>query len=30
VADAFAVVPLLPEQTSLAVPGPDDGPVPDH
>jgi len=29
-ADAFAIVPLLPEQTVLAVPGPDDGPVPDH
>ncbi|WP_245401286.1 hypothetical protein [Nocardia albiluteola] len=29
-ADTFAIVPLLPEQTGLAVPGPDDGPVPDR
>ncbi|WP_305091677.1 hypothetical protein [Prescottella sp. R16] len=28
VAGAFAVTPLLPSQTVVAVPGPDDGPVP--
>ncbi len=27
-AGAFAVMPLLPEQTDTAVPGPDDGPIP--
>ncbi|WP_019928262.1 hypothetical protein [Nocardia sp. BMG111209] len=27
-AGTFALVPLLPEQTATAVPGPDDGPVP--
>ncbi|MFF3570381.1 hypothetical protein [Nocardia jiangxiensis] len=27
-AGAFAVIPLLPEQTDTAAPGPDDGPVP--
>jgi hypothetical protein len=29
VATSFAVVPLLPEYTDVAFPGPDDGPVPD-
>ena len=29
-AGAFAIVPLLPEQVELAVPGPDDGPVPER
>ncbi|WP_216899168.1 hypothetical protein [Nocardia alni] len=29
-ADAFALLPLLPEQTDAVVPGPDDGPVPDR
>ncbi|GAB2705057.1 hypothetical protein GCM10027089_29110 [Nocardia thraciensis] len=29
-AGAFAVVPLLPEQQESAVPGPDDGPVPER
>ncbi|MBF6330134.1 hypothetical protein [Nocardia transvalensis] len=29
-AGAFAIVPLLPEQTDIAAPGPDDGPVPDR
>lgn len=29
-AGAFAVLPLLPEQTDVVGPGPDDGAVPDH
>ncbi len=29
-ADAFAVLPLLPEQTDTVAPGPDDGSVPDR
>jgi hypothetical protein len=29
-AGAFAVLPFLPEQTGSAVPGPDDGPIPDN
>lgn len=30
VATSFAIVPLLPEYQDLALPGPDDGPVPDR
>lgn len=29
-AGAFAIVPLLPEQTDTVAPGPDDGPIPDR